>query len=946
VILLSVDLFGELVSQFPLASRLKGEVEGWSQQGWPHTTRTTQELLDFWFSHRDESAAVKFFECQQRAIETIIYCHEVLQIRTLGELFQKIAPDYLASSESILEEVKSVEFAKYCLKMATGTGKTWVLIALIIWQFFNSSRAEIPPQGKGPSDAWYSPRFLLVAPGREVLDRLLDAMKGRKDINGNRDPHLADIQNPLFMPEGWRPNFFLSILEPDDVRPNSAFPEGPFIFLTNWQQFSMSKDPESLWEKMTGGEIGELPRGDFLAEALSEFSSLNIMNDEAHHVHIYKGKEENRELVWRRFISLLNKRMLAKHKEGMGSFIQYDFSATPFLGSGKQKAYFSHIVYDFDLPHAMDQMLVKQLWLEEKQTLMFENLDFRALRTKPESGKRLGEIMGLSDGQKTLLMIGLKKLEQLTNEFRSKKIEKKPVMMVLTEETEVANLVKEHLSHVTNDKLEPYDEKKVLVLHTDLPEAELEKARLDLSKVDDDKDPLNVIVSVMMLREGFDRKNICVSVVLRATEAELLLEQIVGRGLRLMFQKEDYPEIWNLKEESRKEIVDKRAPVSSFDFLFIVEHPKFREFYQRLRQQGYLIPEGDTEKKSVTGDLVKIDAVPEKISKYNLAWPIQIYDQGTFPDLSTIDVSKLPPYSSLSSFEDLRDSLGDISIVEIHFGTGTRGRVWKVEDKYFSYSTFLSEAAKAVSEQGDRTLLSGHLADIASLIDDYVSNYLFGKKVDFNDPRSCRVLKYQNIASQIVNEVRKAILNKLGELRYEETGVWTRLSDVPSIWLREKASIDSSLCIYPKQGFAAKGGGFEKRFMQEVLNNSSDVVAYAKLDKKHRLRIPYRDQYGVTREYEVDFLVKTAEKMFLVETKADKDLGDKTVILKAKAGISWCKNASRISPPSDIKQPSQWEYLILAESVFKANSNLSFGQLVEFCRLQRDSMLSKSSPSG
>ena len=938
---MTVDLFGQEVSQFPLADRLRGEVEGWSKQGWPHTTRTTQELLDYWFSHRDESASVKFFECQQQAIETIIYCHEVLQIRTLGDLYQKLAPDYMASSQAILEEIESVEFAKYCLKMATGTGKTWVLIALIVWQFFNSTRSEVPPQAKGPSDAWYSPRFLLVAPGHEVLDRLLDAVKGRRDESGNREPQLADIQNPLFMPDSWRPNFFLSILEPDDVRPNSGFPDSPFIFVTNWQQFSLSKDPESLWEKITGAEIGELPRGDFLAETLSEFSSLNIMNDEAHHVHIYKGKEENRELVWRRFISLLNKRMIAKHEEKKGSFLQFDFSATPFLGSGKQKAYFSHIVYDFDLPHAMDQMLVKQLWLEEKQTLMFENLDFRALRTKPESGKRLGEIIGLSDGQKTLLMIGLKKLEQLTEEFRSKKLDKKPVMMVLTEETEVANLVKEHLAHIRNDKLEPYDEKKVLVLHTDLPDDELEEARLRLTKVDDDKDPLNVIVSVMMLREGFDRKNISVAVVLRATEAELLLEQIVGRGLRLMFSKEEYPEIWNLKEESRKEILEKKAPISSFDFLFIVEHPKFREFYQKLRQQGLLIPEGDTEKKSVTGDLVKVEAIPERIPKYNVAWPIQIYDQGTFPDLSQIDVSRLPPLSMLSSFDDLRDSLGDISIVEIHFGTGTRGKVWKVEDRYFSYSTFLSEAAKAVSEQGDRTLLSGHLAEIASLIDDYASNYLFGKRVDFNDPRSCRVLKYQNIATHIVSEIRKAILNKLGELRYEETGVWNRLSDVPTVWLREKTSVSSSRCIYPKQGFAAKGGGFERRFMQEVLENSSDVLGYAKLVKKHNLRIPYRDQYGVTRDYEVDFLVKTAEKMYLLETKADKDLSDKTVILKARAANSWCKNASRISPPSDIRQPSQWEYLILAESIFKANSPLTFGELAKFCRLERDRMITR-----
>ena len=53
------------------------------------------------------------------------------------------------------------------------------------------------------------------------------------------------------------------------------------------------------------------------------------------------------------------------------------------------------------------------------------------------------------------------------------------------------------------------------------------------------------------------------------------------------------------------------------------------------------------------------------------------------------------------------------------------------------------------------------------------------------------------------------------------------------------------------------------------------------------------------RGTKVDFLAKTAEKIYLVATKADKDLSDKTVILKARAANSWCKNASRIPPPSD-----------------------------------------------
>src|SRR5215472_14981 len=220
----------------------------------------------------------------------------------------------------------------------------------------------------------------------------------------------------------------------------------------------------------------------------------------------------------------------------------------------------------------MHAMLVKQLFLEKRQQLALENLDFKAVRKKPESGKRIGGIVGLSEGQLLMLEIGKKKLENLTQEFQSKGISKKPVMLVLCEETEVAKMVTEQFKRFADQEAIPYDYKKVMQIHTDMPVVELEEARLRLLKIDDNSDPLNVVISVLVLREGFDRRNISVIVVLRATEGDLLLEQIVGRGLRLMFPKTEYDSIWQSKVEAIEDIKKNRAPKSSFDFLFIVEH--------------------------------------------------------------------------------------------------------------------------------------------------------------------------------------------------------------------------------------------------------------------------------------------------------------------------------------------------------------------------------------
>jgi len=83
--------------------------------------------------------------------------------------------------------------------------------------------------------------------------------------------------------------------------------------------------------------------------------------------------------------------------------------------------------------------------------------------------------------------------------------------MVLCEDTKVADLTAEHFSKLTDENGFYYDENKVLVIHSDIPDKELYKARKDLDRIDIDDDPLRVVISVLMLREGFDKNNICVT---------------------------------------------------------------------------------------------------------------------------------------------------------------------------------------------------------------------------------------------------------------------------------------------------------------------------------------------------------------------------------------------------------------------------------------------------
>jgi len=85
---------------------------------------------------------------------------------------------------------------------------------------------------------------------------------------------------------------------------------------------------------------------------------------------------------------------------------------------------------------------------------------------------------------------------------------------------------------------------QVIAIHTKkkdtLSDDDYKKLKNTVFASDDASSPVRVIVRVMMLREGFDVKNVCVLVVLRRSDSDLLTEQVIGRGIRLMFSGPEY----------------------------------------------------------------------------------------------------------------------------------------------------------------------------------------------------------------------------------------------------------------------------------------------------------------------------------------------------------------------------------------------------------------------
>ena len=947
------NLEEEDITQLFLSKKLAELVDDWARddlpvdQRWPGTTQTTHELLRYWFN-RDVDTPTRFHDAQRRAIETLVYCHEIMRttdgkpIGKLVDLYEKVVPDKIDQFTHIATETAETDYLKYCLKMATGSGKTWILQAALVWLYFNAIRGEGGLRR-------FSKHFLVVTPGLVVLGRLLDAFLGKKDASGNRDPNKADLRNDLFVPPAWRKDFHLRVLSPEDLNPSTSAGDDAFVLVLNWHKLATKDARDTLATQIFGSDEGD--NSEVYLSFLSSYPDLVIFNDEAHHVHSKARSEGNKDIdaKWLEAVKRLrehNRRLGAR----AGLFLQVDFSATPFTGAGNAKRYFPHIVFDYDLKDAMNGFspvqkanvplpLVKQLFLEERQTTTAElaTLDFRAIREAADGRKR-GAVAALSPGQLLMLEIGLKKLDQIAREFEQSGFSQKPVMFVACEENEVADLVYDHLKSRSDDKGRLLKD-QILVIHSDakdrIPEDEWEKNKFLLESIDDPetKNQKRIIISVMMLREGFDVRSICVTVVLRSSDSDILLEQMVGRGLRLMFTG---PEFYDTKLHALEQIAAGQTPSAALDFLFVVDHPRFRQFYETLRNEGFPIYSGDSSGVNTSGDLQPVKVDPSRVSSYDVGWPIQFHDEGRIPDPRLIDPKTLPTFGK--SFPEVKADFDAILIADKHKVTENIVSTWGLQTELFDYGFFLRQIALRLTTDGDdRATLSARRAELMELIDRYTSDYLFGGPVDFSQADNYRVLVHVPIYDFVTQRLRIALTDLLGKVVYEPQpeAVWQRVSQVPEILVRSKTAVTTTRSIYPRQAPAAKGGGFEAKFMRDVLERSkSSVVAYAKLDQRHDFRIRYINEYGIARDYYPDFLVKTKEKMYLVETKANKDMGTAVVARKARAAMGWCEAASRIKPPPDLNQPQEWEYVLLSEKTYDLNRAVGFDGLLAACRTE------------
>jgi len=131
------------------------------------------------------------------------------------------------------------------------------------------------------------------------------------------------------------------------------------------------------------------------------------------------------------------------------------------------------------------------------------------------------------------IVVALERWKEHTRVYRG--VGQKPVLFIMCERTAYADAIAEHIR-----KYARLRKKEVLVIHTDskgnITKKDLDQAREAARDVDEPDSDVKIIVSVLMLREGWDVRNVTVTLGLRpfTSKAAILPEQAVGRGLRVM----------------------------------------------------------------------------------------------------------------------------------------------------------------------------------------------------------------------------------------------------------------------------------------------------------------------------------------------------------------------------------------------------------------------------
>ncbi len=820
-----------------LVNKLRLAVNEWRDSGYPNITNTTKRLLNFWFNedHIINNEKFEFWYAQRESIETLIYVYEVMKKRRFLDLAREFGegPQFFDPNVDI--------YPLYGFKMATGSGKTYVMALSIVWQYFNH---------KFEDDSDYTSKFLLIAGEKNVIyDRL------KRDYQDGKI--FRDI--PLIPPE-WVDRFDLKVILKED--PINNIPDS-VLFLTNVQQLqdkaSRKKEADKFVDDIL--DLKEVNRTNIaqenrIREVLEKIPNIVILKDEAHHIYNYEKK-------WKQILIDLHKSLESKYGKGFNS--ELDFSATP---RGENGALFPWLIVDFTLKEAIEMNIVK-----------------RPLKGIVQSATEITST-NVVERYRAWIDAGIRRWQEYKNALA--RLNKKPILFFQCPDNKQADQLKNHLETL------PQLSGKILLIHTDstgeVAKSDIEEARKFAQTVDSDENTYEVIVSTMMLNEGWDVRNVNVIVGLRSYTAErnVLPEQVIGRGLRKMFPDED-------------------ASVNDFvNVLEVIGPPGLMQIIEELERN-----ENITFDTTNLGNQVNVTTIFVDIDKKEFDLEIPILTPAITVRKFEIDQSildKIPPLNIKLENKVFKTTYKAVDMVT---GAVQVERNWDLPVPQDVKSVIAYYTGRILKELN----LSNMFADLYPIVKEYIEKKLFDQEVNLEDPR----VLFQISEPELQNKLIKNFVDNLKDLAFtdREATIFDRirLSDTqPFVWT--KKVYQANKCIF---NYVPCDNDLEVNFAR-FLDSVNDVKVFSKLVQKIGFFIEYRDSDGNLRYYYPDFIIRMGDKYVIAETKGEEDVDVK---YKDKRARLWCEDAERVTG-------GKWLYVRVNEAEFYKYHFDSFEKMIHF----------------
>jgi type III restriction enzyme len=816
---------------------IRETVEEWREAKYKGATDTSRLLLNHWFrtDHRQEDgSSFRYHDSQREAVETLVYLFEVAKVRRHKNLLERFAPN-----QPGIRLLQYDEFPRYCVKMATGSGKTKVMALAIAWQYFNAV-------AEGLDD--YARSFLVVAPNVIVFERL------RLDFGGGRIFRF----DPIIPPQLEILWDFECYMRGETERATS---QGA-LYLTNIQQFyeRPATEDEDEPDAMTA-VLGPRPPATMLASdgfdqrLVARGGPMLVINDEGHHAW-------DEESEWNRVI----RRLHAEVPEGLAG--QLDFTATPRYQKG---GLFTWTVFDYPLKQAILDSVVKRPMKGVAAGIKEQPSDVASARYR------------------AYLTAGVERWREYQEQLAP--LSRKPILFVMLNSTAEADDVGDYLRVKYPEE---FGGDRTLIIHTDrsgeVSKRDLDKAREVAREVDEGESPVNGIVSVLMLREGWDVQNVTVIVGLRpyTSKANILPEQTVGRGLRLMF----------------------RGFASAYvERVDVIGNAAFLKFVEQLeKEEDIALDTFELGKDRLVIETIGAD--PEKLDRditVPVLSPILSRKKTLAEEIAALDVNvmscpTLPKRENDAAAQQFRYEGFDIITLEKLVEREYRVPEPQTAEEVISYY------AKRIAQD---LKLPSQFAALAPKVREFLERKAFGESVDLSKPAMIKAIA-TGVAQYVTVKTFAAALRGLvvEELSPQLLDPGRNLSETPPFPF-SRPTFEASKTVFNK---VAADNEFEREFAR-FLEKAADVRAFAKLPSQFRFTIEYTDSANNLRYYEPDFVaVLTDGAHRVIETKG---LEDVDVAHKDRAATIWCENATLLTgTPWSYLKVMQKEYVKLQPSEF------------------------------